>query len=133
MQEQQKQLSLLEEEQLKSSVINVSVPFDKSQGQEAEVQTNSPNDEEDAKTSKTVKHVVTKTQSLECWEENQEDGEKSGFSIRRSRTLPGRLKTTSLELPEDKAGMFFLLASTSHVCYDILDNFSVLVGLQINL
>lgn len=108
MQEQQKHLSLLEEEQLKSSVVNVSVPFDKSQGQEAEVQTNSPNDEEDAKTSKTaLKHVMTKTQSLERWEENQEDGEKSGFSIRRSRTLPGRLKTTSLELPEDKAGILY--------------------------
>ena len=113
MQEQQKHLSLLEEEQLKSStgMLNISVPFDKSQGQEAEVQTNSPNDEEDAKTSKTAKYVVTKTQSLERCEENQEDGEKSGLSIRRSRTLPGRLKTTPLELPEDKAGIS-LSAST---------------------
>jgi len=99
LQEQQKQLSLLEEEQLKSSM--VSTTFDKPQGQEVEVQTNPANDEEDAKTSKAI---LTKSQSLDRCDEFQEDGDKSGHSIRRSKTLPPRLKTSPLEQPEDKAG-----------------------------
>lgn len=97
MQEQQKQLSLLQEEQLKSGF-----PHEKPQGQEVEVQTESQNDEEDAKT---FKPFLPKTQSLDTpmVSDSPDDKEKSGFSIRRSRTLPGRLKTSQAE-HEDKTG-----------------------------
>lgn len=96
LQEQQKQLSLLQEEQLKSSAILMSQ--EKPQGQEAEVQTESQNDEEDARP---LKSSISKTQSLDTPSvESLDDKEKSGFSIRRSRTLPGRLKGSQLELEE---------------------------------
>ena len=88
---------MLEDEQLKSSVLS-----DRLQGQEVEVQTNFQNDEEDAKTTKTA--VITKSLSLDHWENSQEDGDKSNFSVRRSKTLPGRIKTPPLDLPEDKMG-----------------------------
>ena len=71
---------------------------EKPQGQEAEVQTESQNDEEDAKP---LKSSISKTQSLDTPSvESLDDKEKSGFSIRRSRTLPGRLKGSQLELEE---------------------------------
>ena len=75
---------------------------EKPQGQEAEVQTESQNDEEDAKP---LKSSISKTQSLDTPPvESLDDKEKSGFSIRRSRTLPGRLKASHLEL-EDRTGI----------------------------
>ena len=75
---------------------------EKPQGQEAEVQTESQNDEEDAKP---LKSTISKTQSLDTPSiESLDDKEKSGFSIRRSRTLPGRLKASQLEL-EDRTGI----------------------------
>lgn len=86
-------------------MLSVSAAFDKPQGQEVELQTNAADEEEDAKTSKSIKNVITKSQSLDHGDENLEDGEKFGFSIHRAKTLPGRLKTTPLELPEDKAGI----------------------------
>ena len=86
-------------------MLSVSATFDKYQGQEVELQSNAADEEEDAKTSKSIKNVITKSQSLDRGDENLEDGEKSGFSIRRAKTLPGRLKTTSLEPPEDKTGI----------------------------
>ena len=101
MQEQQKQLSPLQEEQFKSSLVPTS--HEKPQGQGVEVQTESLNDEEDAQTSRPS---LSKAQSFGFdtpLVESSEDGEKSGFSIRRSRTLPGRLKASHLET-EDKTG-----------------------------
>ena len=75
---------------------------EKPQGQEAEVQAESQSDEEDAKP---LKSSISKTQSLDTPPvESLGDKEKSGFSIRRSRTLPGRLKTSHLEL-EDRTGI----------------------------
>ncbi|KAL9983840.1 hypothetical protein ACROYT_G006080 [Oculina patagonica] len=98
LQEQQKQLSLLQEEQLKTR--SLPLLHEKPQGQEVEVQTDSQNDEEDAKT---FKPLLSKAQSCDTplTSESSDDKEKSGFSIRRSRTLPGRLKASPLE-SEDK-------------------------------
>lgn len=113
LQEQQKQLSLLQEEQLKSSSVLMS--HEKPQGQEVEVQTESQNDEEDAKP---LKSYLSKTQSLDTPLVESlpvDDKEKSGFSVRRSRTLPGRLKASQLEL-EDKTGNHFH-TGTVHVVY----------------
>ncbi len=100
LQEQQKQLSLLQEEQLKTR--SLPLLHEKPQGQEVEVQTDSQNDEEDAKT---FKPLLSKAQSCDTplTSESSDDKEKSGFSIRRSRTLPGRLKASPLE-SEDKTG-----------------------------
>ena len=73
------------------------------QGQEVEVQTETRNDEEDAKPSKSY---ISKTLSLDTPSvESQDDKEKSGFSVRRSRTLPGRLKASQPEL-EDRTGIY---------------------------
>ena len=109
LQEQQKQLSLLQEEQLKSSSILMSQ--EKPQGQEAEVQTESQNDMEDAKP------LIAKTHSLDTPPvESLDDKEKSGFSIRRSRTLPGRLKASHLEL-EDRTGICNSLSYSSGVIH----------------
>ncbi|XP_020630287.1 WD repeat-containing protein 91-like isoform X2 [Orbicella faveolata] len=96
IQEQQKQLSLLQGEQLKSSSVLMSQ--EKPQGQEVEVENESQNDEEDAKP---LKSSISKTQSLDTPSiESLDDKEKSGFSIQRSKTLPGRLKTSQLELED---------------------------------
>lgn len=100
LQEQQKHLSFMEEEQLKSNL--VSVTHEKPQGQEVEVQTEFPNDEEDAKTSKSS---LSKALSLDAPSaEGQDDREKFGAAIRRSKTLPVKLKASQLELTEDKTG-----------------------------
>ena len=79
------------------------------------MQTNS--DEEDAKTSKSA--VLTKSQSLDRCDGSQEDGEKSGFAIRRSRTLPGRIKT-SPEQPEDKAGTYTIFIQINAFSEELL-------------
>jgi len=88
---------------------------EKPQGQEVEVQNESQNDEEDAKP---LKSSISKTQSLDTPSiESLDDKEKSGFSIQRSKTLPGRLKTSQLEL-EDRTGICNSLSfgeSTVHV------------------
>ena len=84
---------------------------EKPQGQEAEVQTESQNDMEDAKP------LISKTQSLDTPPvESLDDKEKSGFSIRRSRTLPGRLKASHLEL-EDRTGICNSLSYSSGVIH----------------
>ena len=94
LQEQQKQLTLLEEEQLNSSVLSDKPP-------ETEKQTSSLQEEEDTKTSKSV---LAKSQSLERCDVSQEDGEKSVSSIRRSKTLPARIKMSPTDPADDKTG-----------------------------
>ena len=90
----------MEEEQLKSSVVAAS--FEKPQGQEVEVQTDSTHDEEDAKASKSY---LSKTLSLETSSaKGQDDIDKFGRAIRRSKTLPVKLKGTQLEFTDDKSG-----------------------------
>ena len=100
LQEQQKHLSHMEEEQLKSSAVTAS--SEKPQGQEVEVQTDSTHDEEDARISKLG---LSKTLSFETSSAaSQDDREKFGSAIRRSKTLPVRLKATQVEVTEDKTG-----------------------------
>ena len=100
LQEQQKHLSHMEEEQLKSSAVTAS--SEKPQGQEVEVQTDSTHDEEDARISKLG---LSKTLSFETSSAaSQDDREKLGNAIRRSKTLPVRLKATQVEVTEDKTG-----------------------------
>lgn len=100
LQEQQKHLSHMEEEQLKSSAVTAS--SEKPQGQEVEVQTDSTHDEEDARISKLG---LSKTLSFEkSSAASQDDREKLGNAIRRSKTLPVRLKATQVEVTEDKTG-----------------------------
>lgn len=98
LQEQQKHLSHMEEEQLKSSAVTAS--SEKPQGQEVEVQTDSTHDEEDARI---LKLGLSKTLSFETSSAaSQDDREKFGNAIRRSKTLPIRLKATQVEVTEDK-------------------------------
>ena len=86
---------MLEEEQLNSSVLSDKPP-------ETEKQTSSLQEEEDTKTSKS--HVLAKSQSLERCDVSQEDGEKSVSSIRRSKTLPARIKMSPTDPADDKTG-----------------------------
>lgn len=85
---------MLEEEQLNSSVLSDQPP-------ETEKQTSSLQEEEDTKTSKSV---LAKSQSFERCDISQEDGEKTGYSIRRSKTLPARIKTSPTDQTDDKTG-----------------------------
>lgn len=90
----------MEEEQLKSSAVTAS--SEKPQGQEVEVQTDSTHDEEDARI---LKLGLSKTLSFETSSAaSQDDREKLGNAIRRSKTLPVRLKATQVEVTEDKTG-----------------------------
>ena len=100
LQEQQKQLSPLQEATIPLTRRAVEVMSqEKTQGQE--VETESQNDEEDAKP---LKSSFSKTHSFDTpLVESLDDKEKSGSSIRRTRTLPGRLKGSQLE-PEDRTG-----------------------------
>lgn len=101
MHEQQKQLSLLEEEQLKSTLHGASVSLDNSQVQEGDVQAISAANDENM-TSKSVKSAISKSQSLDRAEDNHEEGESL---LKRSKTLPGRLKTVPTERREDNTGV----------------------------
>ena len=85
---------MLEEEQLNSSVLSDKPP-------ETEKQTSSLQEEEDTKASKSV---LAKSQSLERCDVSQEDGEKSVSSIRRSKTLPARIKMSPTDPADDKTG-----------------------------
>ena len=79
---------------------------EKPQGQDVEVHTEFQNDEEDAKP---LRSSISKTQSLDTTSvESLDDKEKSGFSIRRSRTLPGRLKASQPDL-EDRTGTCIIM------------------------
>ena len=84
---------MLEEEQLNSSVLSDKPP-------ETEKQTSSLHEEED----KTSKSVLAKSQSLERCDVSQEDGEKFVSSIRRSKTLPARIKMSPTDQADDKTG-----------------------------
>ena len=101
MHEQQKQLSLLEEEQLKSSSPGASISLDKLQQQESDVQAISAANDEDV-SSKWAKSVVTKSQSFDCPDNKHEEGENL---LHRSKTLPGRFKTGPTERHEDNTGV----------------------------
>ena len=94
----------MQEGQLKSSSVFMSQ--EKPQGQDVEVHTEFQNDEED---TKPLRSSISKTQSLDTTSvESLDDKEKSGFSIRRSRTLPGRLKASQLDL-EDRTGTCIIM------------------------
>lgn len=85
---------MLEEEQLNSGVLSDKPPA-------TEKQSSSLQEEEDTKTSKSV---LAKSQSLDHCDISQEDGEKSGYFIRRSKTLPARIKTSPTDQADDKTG-----------------------------
>ena len=99
MHEQQKQLSLLEEEQLKSSSPGASISLDKPQLQESDMQAISDEDVS-AKCAKSV--YVTKSQSFDCADNKHEEGKNL---LHRSKTLPGRFKTVPTERHEDHTGV----------------------------
>ena len=84
----------MEEEQLNSSLLSDKPP-------ETEKQTSSLQEEEDIKTSKPL---LGKSQSFEHSDISQEDGEKSSSSIRRSKTLPARIKMSPTDQADDKTG-----------------------------
>ncbi|XP_015756761.1 PREDICTED: WD repeat-containing protein 91-like [Acropora digitifera] len=96
--EQQKQLSLLEEEQLKSSSPGASISLDKPQLQESDMQAILAANDEDV-SAKCAKSTVTKSQSFDRANNKHEEDENL---LHRSKTLPGRFKTVPTERHEDQ-------------------------------
>lgn len=101
MHEQQKQLSLLEEEQLKSSSPGASISLDKPQLQESDMQAILAANDEDV-SAKCAKSTVTKSQSFDRANNKHEEDENL---LHRSKTLPGRFKTVPTERHEDQTGV----------------------------